>query len=315
MPTQVEFGAPLPFDDGIELWPSTSLDPSGSVFDLGLFPDAEETFASSDLGSSPLEFDVIEARSDTDEMPIDEPQPLGRAQKGLDHARLGRFGPHFGSLASSSPATPPSAPPPPIGFSLLNFATASPSVPTPTLSANDEEDDGDRLTLPSRKRRRLEESLSRLSLPEARKAVDLMLLQDQLVNLDSDQFHEYVSEVERGRPLSRAEQQLSRTLKRRILNRESARRSRQERKDQVGIMEERIDALARELQETKLEAAQLTATNAAMRDEIAFSRRLIRSNPVLAQLYDEVRARHEAIRGGTAATATAAQSAAMEGRR
>jgi len=121
---------------------------------------------------------------------------------------------------------------------------------------------------------------------------------DQLSNLDSETFEDYCARLSAVRKLSSADLNEIKKIKRRIHNRESARKSRAEKRDHTDVLDQQVKALTDQLHATKLEMASLQAQNASLRNEIAFSYRLISESPVLSSLYAELKAKHEARRIG-----------------
>lgn len=143
----------------------------------------------------------------------------------------------------------------------------------------------------ARKRPRIE-----LETPDPRLITNVKHHVDELTALDSEHFDEFVSRLEASRKVSAAEHSELKKMKRRIHNRESARRSRQDKRDHAGHLEEQVRHLADQLAEMRLEVATLQAANSQLKNEIEFSSQLIRSSPVLSQLFADLREKHEAAR-------------------
>jgi len=139
-------------------------------------------------------------------------------------------------------------------------------------------------------------------MPEPSSVKNLKTITEKLAALDSDAFQEYVDRLESLRKLTSAELNEIKKIRRRIHNRESARKSRQEKREWTDDLDEKIKALTDQLHQTKLEVASLAAENQSLRNEIAFSYHLIANNPVLSQLYADLKRIHEAKRAGTTAS-------------
>jgi hypothetical protein len=139
------------------------------------------------------------------------------------------------------------------------------------------------------------------NMPDPSSIKNLKTIAEKLAALDSDSFQEYVDRLESVRKLTSAELNEVKKIRRRIHNRESARKSRQEKREWTDDLDEKIKALTDQLHQTKLEVASLAAENQSLRNEIAFSYHLIANNPVLSQLYADLKRIHEAKRAGTTA--------------
>jgi len=133
-------------------------------------------------------------------------------------------------------------------------------------------------------------------MPDPRQVKHVKVHVDELTALDSETFDEFVAALEEYRKLPAGEVAELKKMKRRIHNRESARRSRQDKRDHTGQLADQVQALTDQLNEMRLEVASLEAANRELQSEIAFSSQLIRSSPVLAQLFAEVRAKHSQAR-------------------
>lgn len=200
--------------------------------------------------------------------------------------------PPYATSTSSVPSPPPS--------SSTVFSTSKPTSSTNT-SVNDEsteEVDPLSVSFPSS-----------LPLPSELKLIKSYI--KDLASLDSRRFGAYIMLVQQSRTLTESEKNDVRKIRRRINNRESARRSRKEKKTQTKALQEQIELLTHQLSETKLvrilarfalfsciltrkECATLAESNRQIRTEITFTYTLIQSNPVLLELFRDVRKRHEA---------------------
>jgi len=144
----------------------------------------------------------------------------------------------------------------------------------------------------SRKRRKIDSftsadvSVPSISHPPLSHApFSIKASESELVQMDSKGFEDYVSETRRHRPLSRDEEELAKKMLKKIKNRESARKSRQAKKEHTVGLSEQVDELTNQVQALKIEAATLTAANYQIKQEISFTEALILANPVLAKLY------------------------------
>jgi len=172
-----------------------------------------------------------------------------------------------------------------VPISHSNSKAHSPQSTTLTFSSDEDEACEPR----SRKRPRIE-----VDAPEPSSVKNIKSIADKLTALDSDTFEDYVNRLESLRKLSSAEQNEVKKMRRRIHNRESARKSRQDKRDHTDLLDIRIRQLTDQLHETKLEVASLASENQLLRNEIAFSYHLITNNPILSQLYADLKEKHEA---------------------
>jgi len=108
---------------------------------------------------------------------------------------------------------------------------------------------------------------------------------ESLVTLDSDAFDKYIRRVQQFRSLSPEEREEIKQITRRIKNRESARRSRAEKKDKMSDLEQDVNGLRNQLDALKLEVATLNSENRQLRSELNFTQHLVNSNPTLRQMY------------------------------
>jgi len=172
--------------------------------------------------------------------------------------------------------------------------TSGARVEQTTLTFSSEEDDDESCAPRGKKRPRIE-----IDAPDPATVKNIKTIADKLTALDSETFQEYISRLESLRKLTSAEQNEIKKMKRRINNRESARKSRQEKRDFTDHLDEKIRLLTDQLHQTKLEMASLAAENMSLKNEIAFSYNLIAANPVLRQLYADLKEKHEAKRSST----------------
>jgi len=225
--------------------------------DVNVIPPLEDP-------SIPFELDLVETRTH-DSMALDE--PAGGECKGSVLRELpDRFHDSTASVA----------------------VKAEPMSPSQRHGADD---DSETYSGRARKRPRLE-----MAMPDPRRVMNVKAHVDELTALDSDTFDQFVAALEQVRKLSSAELSELKKMKRRIHNRESARRSRQDKRDHTGLLEDQVRQLADQLNEMRLEVASLHAANSQLQSEIAFSTQLIRSSPVLSQLFADLRAKHTAAR-------------------
>jgi len=167
----------------------------------------------------------------------------------------------------------------------------------------EEDDSSDSSASRARKRPRIE-----MDVPEPASVKNIKTISERLTALDSDTFDDFIARIEAVRKLSSAEVMEVKKMKRRIANRESARKSRQEKREHTDLLDQQIRQLTDELHATKLEVASLAAQNVSLRSEIAFSYHLIAANPVLAQLYADLKHKHEQRRSSAAASSSSSSS-------
>lgn len=161
------------------------------------------------------------------------------------------------------------------------------------LRFTDEDEDDSDSTSRARKRPRIE-----LEMPDPATVKNVKHHFEELTALDSATFDHFVQRLAAARKITTLEQAELKKMKRRIHNRESARRSRQDKRSHAGALEEQVRALTDQLNEMKLEVATLSAANSQLQNEIEFSTQLIRASPILAQLFADLRAKHELARAG-----------------
>jgi len=135
----------------------------------------------------------------------------------------------------------------------------------------------------TRKRRKRDSTPN--SLPPPSQATSLLQLEGVLDPVDSTTFEAFINEIRNFRSLTTAEEALVKKLGKKIKNRESARKSRQAKKDHDAGLESLVLDLEETTQALKIQAATLESENRQIRGEITFTENLISSHPVLSKLY------------------------------
>lgn len=115
--------------------------------------------------------------------------------------------------------------------------------------------------------------------------INQQLDEQYLSSLDSKEFQDYVDQLRQKRRLNEDEEGIIKRVNKKIHNRESARKSRQTKKENCIELDTQILALSQQSQSLKEEANVLYSLNQQIRSEIAFSENLIASNPYFSNLY------------------------------
>jgi hypothetical protein len=119
----------------------------------------------------------------------------------------------------------------------------TPVAPLPPASPSD-------LAVPTRKRRKRDTPPS--ILPQPSQVSDLLKLEGVVDTVDSMTFDGFISELRNFRALSSAEESLVKRVTKKIKNRESARKSRQAKKDHNADLETRVSDLVDLTQDLKI---------------------------------------------------------------
>jgi len=124
-------------------------------------------------------------------------------------------------------------------------------------------------------------------LPSPNMMYSVIKFKDALVALEIDSFDDYIVRVSKFRALTIEEKDEVKMIARRIKNRESARRSRREKKDHFADLEKEVRQLKSQVEHMRMELASLRSENTYLKNEVQFSSSIISSNPTLAQIYSE----------------------------
>lgn len=131
--------------------------------------------------------------------------------------------------------------PPPAFFPLF----LSPSLEAPVHAGSSPSD-----SVPTRKRRKRDTPPS--LLPPPSQVTNLLKLEGVVDSVDSITFESFVAELRNFRSLSTAEESLVKRVTKKIKNRESARKSRQAKKDHNADLETRVSDLVDQTQDLKI---------------------------------------------------------------
>jgi len=112
-----------------------------------------------------------------------------------------------------------------------------------------------------------------------------MVLEGIVDSVDSTAFESFVTELKNFRQLTGAEEAMVKRVTKKIKNRESARKSRQAKKDHNADLESKVNDLSDQNQDLKLQMAALESENRTIRNEITFAETLITQHPFLSKLY------------------------------
>jgi len=122
-------------------------------------------------------------------------------------------------------------------------------------------------------------------LPQPAQVPNLIVLEGVVASVDSVVFESFVSELKNFRALTGAEEAMIKRVTKKIKNRESARKSRQAKKDHNADLETQVSDLDDQNNELKQTMSALESENRAIRNEITFTENLITQNPLLSKLY------------------------------
>jgi len=155
-----------------------------------------------------------------------------------------------------------------------------PSSSFPTSSPIDDISSG----RPSKKRKKNSDGL-----PDPRELKNIEDVQNILVTIDSNVFDDYISQVTkyRERGLTNEETNIVKDIRRRIKNRESARKCRQNRKNKMESLEEKIKDLNEETHQLQEDIVSYRKENQCLTDEINYLQNVINNNPVFGTIFQE----------------------------
>jgi len=109
---------------------------------------------------------------------------------------------------------------------------------------------------------------SNVHLPEAEKLENVKSFEDALLSLDSISFDEYIKKTMNSRSLPEEEIELVKDIKRRIKNRESARKSRNIKRSKLDNLEGKVKELKEENTSLKNEVSYLRQYNSQLQMEV-----------------------------------------------
>jgi len=120
---------------------------------------------------------------------------------------------------------------------------------------------------------------STLSLPQPEKfESDIKFYEDALISLDSISFDEYMDRISIYRRFNQEEKDKLRDIKKRIKNRESARKSRNNKRNKLETLEYQVKDLTEETVTLREEISYLTQENHQLKSEVVYLRNYY-SNP------------------------------------
>jgi len=124
------------------------------------------------------------------------------------------------------------------------------------------------------------------SLPDPTKVENLKKYEDPLIASDSVTFGEFETKLRSSRKISTTEDKLLKSIRRKINNRESARRSRANAKQKVSTLEQEIEKLKEDTSIMKQRLRQLEGRNAALEGELNHHKSIVRNNPAIHHLFE-----------------------------
>jgi len=86
---------------------------------------------------------------------------------------------------------------------------------------------------------------------------------------------------------SSEETSIIKDIRRRIKNRESARKCRQNRKNKMGSLEEKIKILSEETHQLRTEIAAYKRESQCLTDEVEYLQNIVNNNPIIATVFQE----------------------------
>jgi len=132
-----------------------------------------------------------------------------------------------------------------------------------------------------RPKKRVKTTLVKLPNPET-----IESLKDTLVSLNSVDFEDFIQKfTENKKRLSKEERDVIKDLRRKVKNRESARKSRINKKNKVDILEKKIEILQENTDNMKEYVSVLKNENNNIKSEISYLYNLIQSNPMMKNLF------------------------------
>jgi len=141
----------------------------------------------------------------------------------------------------------------------------------------------------SKKRPRKKRKKNSDELPDPRELKNIEEVQNILVTIDSHVFDDYISQVTKFREsgLTNEETNIVKDIRRRIKNRESARKCRQNRKNKTESLEEKIKDLNEETQQLQEDIISYKKENYCLAEEVKYLQNVINNNPVFATIFQE----------------------------
>jgi len=110
---------------------------------------------------------------------------------------------------------------------------------------------------------------------------------DSLVFLDSISFDKFIQKLTKKKNFSSEEKELVKDLRRKIKNRESARKSRMNKKSKVEDLEKKVKKLTDSTYNLREYIAVLKNENSKLKEEIVYLMNLIQKNPIFSNLFNE----------------------------
>jgi len=115
---------------------------------------------------------------------------------------------------------------------------------------------------------------------------DLKKYEDALLSLDSMSFEEYIGKVMNHRRFTENDNNLVKDIKRRIRNRESARKSRRNKKTKIEVLQDKVNqlngenlGLKQDVYGLKQDVCNLTQENINLKNEVVYWRELNNNKP------------------------------------
>jgi len=116
---------------------------------------------------------------------------------------------------------------------------------------------------------------------------DLMKNKDSLIFMDSISFDKFIQKLSKKKSFTSEEKELVKDLRRKIKNRESARKSRMNKKSKVEDLEKKVKKLHDSTTYLSEYVAVLKNENKQLKEEIVYLMNLIQKNPIFSKLFQE----------------------------
>jgi len=165
------------------------------------------------------------------------------------------------------------------------FYEPPPTIKTEYFDSHCDEDDIEEIIRP---KKRLRTGEAKLPVPEKIAKGNLEDFKRGLVSLNSIDFEAYMLKLNKIKIYTNEEKEVIKDIRRKIKNRESARKSRLNKKNKVDDLEVKIKKLAQVTFKMKEAVSILKKENNQIKNEINFLVGMINSNPILSKIYQDL---------------------------
>jgi len=167
-------------------------------------------------------------------------------------------------------------------MSMEGNGTSQSSLLAPSSSLHN---DGEDFQKRPRKKRKKDTD----SLPSPSDLGNIKDVQEVLVNYDSNLFDDYIAQVTKYRltVLTKEENNVIKDIRRRIKNRESARKCRKNRKNKLETLEDKIKELEEDTHHLEEDISSYKKENQCMTEEVKYLQNIINTNPIFSTIFQE----------------------------